>query len=166
MIQIPHFTPPPDPLATLRFPELFIMKSDGSQVQRLTHNADYDIPIAFSPDGNRILFQRGSGGVFSIGTDGSEFGGVRAGYSPVISPDGRRIASGTRNPRGVSVIRADGGDLRMIHRCPFEFPDGEFVFSQDGSRVAIVECPEVGGRGRIIIVDVETLKTEIVPKVD
>jgi len=169
---VPHLRPDPNPTASLRMPELFIVNADGKELHRLTHNWGYEGPISFSPDGDRIFFQRrdeygavdGFAGVSVIRTDGLRRRDVCAGHGPVVCPDGRRIVIGLRNPPGIAVMNADDSNLRTIHSC--KFPDAEFAFSPDGSQVAFIEWLEVGGAGRVIIVDVETLKTEIVPTID
>lgn len=99
--------------------EIYLMNPDGTNVRRLTNNADGDAFAALSPDGKKIVFEsnrnRGPmdplnvGMLFVMDTDGSEPSALTHGSSATWSPDGKKIAfhasaSGTGLP-----IKGDPG---------------------------------------------------------
>jgi Tol biopolymer transport system component len=130
---------------------LYSMKSDGSEVKRLTRLPGWVADPAWSPDGRRIAFERWSERakiqIYSIAPDGSALTvldepphqiGSRL---PAWSPDGRQIAYvrtpeaavvGTRRayvgPVGAPIIRAevwvmdaDGSGRKRLYRSSREF---------------------------------------------
>ena len=101
--------------------QLETSKLDGSDRERLTDNEYIDVYPDWSPDGERIAFQRKGArvfenGIFVVNADGSDermvtfpgsFGGLTG---PVWSPDGQYLAYVTRISARVSLktIRVDG----------------------------------------------------------
>jgi TolB protein len=80
--------------------ELWMVRSDGSDLTQLTNNADEDREASWSPDGTRIAFSRflpGEGNrIFTVAPNGKAltqrtFGGPND-VHPAWSPDGARIA--------------------------------------------------------------------------
>ena len=80
--------------------EIYVMNADGTGVVRLTDNSTYDYPVAWSPDGRRILFVSDRNGndfeIYTMNADGSRGWSGSPTIRPTIrpaawSPDGRRI---------------------------------------------------------------------------
>ncbi len=146
--------------------------SDGGGLARLTTNADGggDVPLAFSPDGSQLLFDRvnvpdGSpdeGDLYVVGVDG---GGLRRlnpegsvvtldfGSPASWSADGSTIAFAARNPAGsaqVYVTPRAGGPLQSI-------VDGGWItsarFSPDGASILFdrIDLPN-GSSHRLLLV--------------
>jgi Tol biopolymer transport system component len=87
--------------------ELYLINLDGSGEQRLTHNNVGDGFGTLSPDGTKIVFERGEPGntseLFAMDADGSNESFLTRGGSPTWSPDSKSIAfhasaSGTGRP--------------------------------------------------------------------
>ena len=119
--------------------EIYVMNPDSSNQRRLTNTAGEDWHPAWSPDGNRILFQCMSGGTFNVcvvNADGSGYTQITnwtkdegLAQRPVWSPDGQRIVV-TRELAGgqkLIVMNADGSNQKEIvslGRDPSWSPDG------------------------------------------
>ena len=123
--------------------EIYVMEADGTNVRRLTDNADFDSAPSWSPDGTRIAFERAAAGTFTPGTEAQEKDvyvmnadgtdvrrltdspGIDEG--PVWSPDGTKIAfsSARDGQQELYVMNADGSDPRRLTDNPArdESPD-------------------------------------------
>jgi Tol biopolymer transport system component len=169
--EVPHLSPDPG-ASTLRMPEIFLMRADGSNVRRLTYNRGYESPLSFSPDGKFIFFNREDGygavnkfsGVCLMNADGSDRRDICKGDGSIISPDCRRIVISERNPRGLVVLNSDGTARRSVHNC--KLTHDELAFSRDGSQVVFVELAGAQGDGRIVILDLNTSKAQAVPQIE
>jgi TolB protein len=66
--------------------EIYVMNTDGTNQQRLTHNANAGFP-GWSPDGTKILFASSSG-ISVINPDGTDQQRLTSGYDlyPTWSP--------------------------------------------------------------------------------
>ena len=124
--------------------EIYVMNGDGSGVTRLTSNAVPDYGPAFSADGTRIAFTRGSGPtdaeIYVMNADGSGqtnlTGNAVADYEPSFSPDGSKIAftSFRDGDEEVYVMNSDGsGQTNLTNNAAF---DSTPAFSPDGSKIA------------------------------
>ena len=133
--------------------EIYVMNADGTGVVRLTNNSVYDWPVAWSPDGSRILFRRDPNGgyeaddmeIYVMNADGT--GVVRLtdnsywDYPVAWSPDGSRILF-MRDPDGgeyepedmeIYVMNADGtGVVRLTNNSVYDSPSG---WSPYGNRI-------------------------------
>jgi TolB protein len=124
-------------------PELYLVKTDGTERQRLTSDPAFDVHPAFSPDGKRIAFATNRWGDVEIALYDLETSLVaRLTASPGLddypawSPDGRQIAfvSNRDGNRELYVMQADGGRPRNVTRhdgadnFPSWTPSGELVF--------------------------------------
>jgi TolB protein len=132
--------------------QLFAANADGSPARQLTHFGNSDaLHASWSPDGRRIVFERGfptRAGIYTMNADGT---GLRSltprGLQglPTYSPDGKRIAFDRTLPHedAIWTMKTDGTDLRQVthnrpagkkeRRC-----DGSPSFSPDGKSIAFV----------------------------
>jgi WD40 repeat protein len=127
------------------------MNSDGSDVQRVTRSSGRDGYPAWSPDGERIVFQSerdGNWEIYQINKDGSE--PIRLTNDPADdqdphwSPDGERIVFQSERDGNLEIYRMDseGNNIVRLTNNPLEdqypawSPDGQFIAyssMQDGN---------------------------------
>jgi TolB protein len=117
---------------------LYVVKLDGSGLRKITPSDLYPGDADWSPDGTRIVFEASDpqapfGGVWIVGSDGSELRNVTAtasgvgaqdGFSdPVWSPDGSLIltlhgvhanATSSSFEGGLATIRPDGTEQQYV----------------------------------------------------
>jgi Tol biopolymer transport system component len=125
--------------------ELYLMRPDGSDVQRLTWWEDAsDLSPTWSPDGSRLAFaskRDGNWEIYTMDRDGSNL--VRLtddpadDDNPAWSPDGSRIAfSSTRDGFAeIYVMPVGGGQAVNVSNAPFSTEHGP-TWSPDGGRIA------------------------------
>jgi Tol biopolymer transport system component len=174
----------PDPSDETEIMDVFTMRSDGSDVRKVTDSVGYSGTASWSPDGRWIVYSAdrgvypGSQGIYLIRSDGS--GSPRRLTSlpegslwqelPRFSPDGSRIAYTEyrgghvlKNHRaGLEVaqqaaifsVRLDGTDIRRL--TPWGIHAGDADWSPDGSRLVFSGQPEhIGDIGDIQVVDAD-----------
>ena len=132
-------------LRDARYWELYVMRPDGSDVQRLTWWEDAsDLTPTWSPDGTRLAFaskRDGNWEIYIMDRDGSNL--VRLtndpadDMGPAWSPDGSRIAfASTREGYAeIYVVPVVGGQPVNISNAPFSTERGP-TWSPDGGRIA------------------------------
>jgi TolB protein len=119
---------------------LFLIRSRGGSSDQLTRGPGSDFSPSFSPDGNEIVFARGTPGYEEIcilrvgGTvrsiarlpDSSYY----ADGVPSFSPDGRQIVFQGIESNEVMIVNADGTGMRALAQG--DSP----AFSPDGTQIA------------------------------
>jgi Tol biopolymer transport system component len=132
--------------------DVFLMNADGSGPVDLTNNPAIDFQSAFSPDGSKIAFTRGSTGeVFSMNADGSGQANLSNNLATdgqaSFSPDGSKIvfASNRDGNNDIWVMNADGSNQTKLtndadnESQPSFSPDGsKIVFQNDGTADIVV----------------------------
>jgi Tol biopolymer transport system component/tRNA A-37 threonylcarbamoyl transferase component Bud32 len=143
--------------------DIYKMKTDGSGLEQLTHDAADDFRPSWSPDGRQILFHSWRGGtrdVFAMASDGSAqkvvAGGPAHEFADNWSPDGKLISYFSDSGEGfqtVFIAPAGGGSARQLTKgqgySTFFSPDGKTVayVAGDGLRIVPVE----GGDSRLLV---------------
>ncbi len=147
------------------FMDLYIMRSDGSELRRLTDTPGYDGGPFFSHDGSRIIWRRftpdgGNAEVYTMNVDGSgEKAVTRLGamsWAPYFHPSGDYIIFAT-NLQGFQnfelyMVDAEGrrDPVRVTHSDGF---DGLPVFSPDGGRLSWSSSRTADKQAQIFIAD-------------
>lgn len=147
------------------FMELYVMKSDGTQVRRLTDAPGYDGGPFYSHDGSMITWRRftpdgGSAEVYVMNADGSGARPItRLGamsWAPYFHPSGDYIVFAT-NLQGFQnfelyIVDTDGKHepVRVTYSDGF---DGLPVFSPDGTRLSWSSSRTADKRPQIFIAD-------------
>jgi Tol biopolymer transport system component len=130
--------------------ELYLIRRDGSALQRLTQNRVADTTPAWSPDGRWIAFARGRPGARQLYVMPAAGGRARLvvrstargveSWSPSWSPDGKRIVFASNRDGFFNVelyvVGADGRGLRRLTERLGDdmMPD----WSPDGRRIVFV----------------------------
>ena len=125
--------------------ELYLMRPDGSDVQRLTWWEDAsDLSPTWSPDGTRLAFatkRDGNWEIYTMDRDGGNLARLTKhpadDTNPAWSPDGSRIAFvSTRDGYAeIYLIPIVGGEAVNISNAPFSSEHGP-TWSPDGGRIA------------------------------
>ena len=161
--------------------DVYVQRSDGSGLRRLTDDTAKDRSPVWSPDGRTVAFYSNRGGLYEIWTvdrDGSNLrprtaterdGTQRPGaLFPVWSPDGRSIVYSS-NDDVARFTLADrpvpSGEMEIL---PVERGEGTFVlplsWSPDGARIAGVRVGQNGELlGGIVVYELATKATRFLP---
>jgi Tol biopolymer transport system component len=135
--------------------ELYTIKTDGSELTRLTNDPAFDYQPAWSPDGSRIAFTRRACGVcedhiYLINPDGTGLTRLTAPgkyyAQPSWSPDGTRIAYRGNHPSQfdaqIYTMKSDGTDQQQVTFSASPFVIAlEPAWSPDGNRIAFTGHP-------------------------
>ncbi|HEX9897500.1 MAG TPA: trypsin-like peptidase domain-containing protein [Dehalococcoidales bacterium] len=136
--------------------DLYIMDIDGSNQERLTTDGIKIGNYAFSPDGNRIVFNLDEDNICTVNVDGSWLIPILSegrGYEPNWSPDGTKIVfqSWENDTAEIYVMDVDGGNLiRLTNNSAYDdFPS----WSPDGTKIVFVSDRD--GNYEIYVMDAD-----------
>jgi Tol biopolymer transport system component len=171
-----NVTPGEDPGSVDTNMEIFVVRSDGTGLRRMTDHPGLDTNPAWSPDGTRIAFTRwpdaaaSEGGdavaIWSMNRNGS--GLERLTHGPGLSdqaswsPDGEHIAFSryvsARDAYAVFITEAEAKEVRRpqaITHSPYGVTSTSPSWSPDGTRIAFVrdENQNRGGDSNIYVID-------------
>ncbi|MDD5089610.1 MAG: DUF5050 domain-containing protein, partial [Candidatus Wallbacteria bacterium] len=139
--------------------EILVSAADSMQTSQLTDNSLTELCPAFSPDGNRIVFQCDSATsqIFQVYIDGTGLIALTSGsgyyMGPVCSPDGSKIAyTGLDNGNyDIWIMNADGSGKVNLTNDPGY--DSDPAFSADGDWIAF--CSDRSGSRDIHLMHID-----------
>ena len=145
--------------------EIYVMKADGSDVQRLTTTPGYDGGPFFSPDGKRICWRRfaengATAEIMTMNIDGSDQQQVThlgaMSWAPYYHPSGQYLIF-TTNLHGFANfelylvdVAGKHAPVRVSHTPGF---DGLPVFSPDGEHLAWTTNRTITKQSQIFMAD-------------
>ena len=123
--------------------EICVMDADGRNEERLTDDPEWNHQPSWSPDGDRIAFNR-SYHITVMDSDGRNLIELTHGSEPAWSPDGTKIAFARYKAlkKQVWVIDADGGNEVQLTNWGENYKP---AWSPDGARIAFVSAKRHGG---------------------
>jgi TolB protein len=148
---------------------IYLVKTDGTLVRRVTNNKSIDISPTFSPDGSKMAFVSSRNGLPQIFIQDLQSGLVkrltfsgRYNTQPSWSPAGDKIAYTTWEKNGeinIFVINADGSGLMQLtknsreNKSPSWSPDGEMIVytSNRQGKEKVYVMSSKGGNERLLL---------------
>gem|GEM_PF-3684446 len=130
--------------------ELYLMDAEGTDVRRLTYNADAESHPVFSTDGKQIVFARNENELFVLNMErGSEkstrySGSLKNGRFHFL-PDGRSILVSSQQGEMTLLDISDDVISARMQECPIDEP---LTFSPDGKSYAYLKKNERIRRGK------------------
>lgn len=139
--------------------EIFVVRSDGTGLRRLTDHPGLDTNPAWSPDGSRIAFTRWPDGaaseggsrvaIWAVNADGSNLERLTLGPGLADhadwSPNGEEIAFSkyvkSKDAYAIFTMEARAEDVRRFHvvtNAPRGVSNTSPAWSPDGSRIAFI----------------------------
>ncbi|MDG2240022.1 MAG: CehA/McbA family metallohydrolase [Longimicrobiales bacterium] len=146
--------------------DIAVVRTDGSDFERLTSDAAVDVQPAWTPDGQFVVFASAAGSDFDImryematGEVQTVVGGRGNQFQPAPSPDGSTLAfiaglRGRLGSGGIWTQPMSGGEPQLVHyeetsyrTAPTWTPDGTaLVFASDAAgSYDLATVPATGG---------------------
>ena len=127
-------------------PDVCVMDGDGGNQIRLTDDPGFDAEPSWSPDGNRIAFNRGHQ-IHVMDSDGGNLMQLTKRFTdrePAWSPDGEKIAFNrfTALKHQIWIMDADGGNQIQLTNWGENYKP---AWSPDSNRIAFVNIHRQGG---------------------
>jgi Tol biopolymer transport system component len=130
--------------------EIYVMRCDGTAVQRLTHEPAVDRNPAWSPDGSTIAFvsaRNGARDLYLLRPDGTHVerlttGGQSTNDGVRWSPDGSRIAFQVDRGHNYDIEIVSLADRKRVTFAGSPTFDGHFTWSPDGRQLAFISDRE------------------------
>lgn len=145
-----------------RPPNLFLVKADGTESNRLTNNGESEFDVNWSPDGKFIIYAHSSQGkpaelaVIQVGT-GMPFALTSTtGYEgfPTWSPDGKQVAyvysESVDTPLQLWLMDSNGKNAHLLLEMPVVF--GKIDWSPQNPDIAFISGTSESDCGDIYIV--------------
>ena len=138
--------------------EIYVMRSDGSELQNLTNHEASDTAPSWSPEGARIAFvstREGSDQVYLMNADGTEVKKLTdMPYKKNMtswSPDGKQIAFGVGEATYVVSVRGGDAEKLMDGMGPSWSPDGKMMALWRGQIPMIWLADPDGSNARALV---------------
>ena len=127
-------------------PDICVIDGDGENHIRLTDDPVFNAEPSWSPDGTKIVFNRGHS-IHIMDSDGQNFMRLTERFTdrqPAWSPDGEKIAFNrfTALKHQVWIMDADGGNQIQLTQWGSNYNP---VWSPDSNRIAFVSARRHGG---------------------
>jgi Tol biopolymer transport system component len=125
--------------------DIYLMRTDGSDVTRLTTNASNEVQPAWSPDGSKLLFATdrdgASGEIYVMDSTGGNVVNLTnnpaSDLTPAWSPDGSKIAfMSNRDTVGFAIWVMDANGSNPVKVSPSDPPCELPSWTPDGLRLA------------------------------
>ena len=147
------------------FGEIYLMRQDGSKVQRLTYQPGYDGGPFFAPDGKKIIWQRFddeglTSDIFTMDLDGTNQQRVThfesVSWAPYFHPSGEYVifASNKLNFSNFELFLVDTKGQHQPVRVTYNQRfDGLPVFSPDGNKLCWTSNRTKNGESQLFLAD-------------
>jgi Tol biopolymer transport system component len=143
----PSWSPDGKKIVFTNFSDIYIMSSNGSGRQKLSHSDGFSEYTpehpSWSPDGTKLVFADWKGGgtanifVYDFTTEVTS--DIHYGWSPAWSPDGNKIAfSGGINLHELYVMNADGSGATILYGFSEVYDNTirSITWSPDGKKIS------------------------------
>jgi Tol biopolymer transport system component len=128
--------------------DLYVMRSNGAHLHKITHTVAYEWGPSWSPNGKWIVFAAdgGSSPIVAIHPDGTHRHQIGSGVGeyPRYSPDGSKILYGSSVDGQIHVMRADGSNDHALTIAGGDYPDwspnGRLIGFTSGGQVWIMHA--------------------------
>jgi Tol biopolymer transport system component len=159
----------PDPSDDIGVNDVFVVRTDGTGLRKVTDSVGVSSDPGWSPDGRSLAIAADRGdypasqGIYVLRINGTHLRRItmlpaEAGLdtAPRFSPDGRLLVftrfrwEGERELGALFVVRTDGTHLRQL--TPYALNAGDATWAPDGSALAFEAYPDPSSRGDVYTV--------------